>query len=172
MGVSTLIASIIVFILLYFTESPMSFWAWMTVPVIGTIWTKLASSSRAKVTTKIDKMVSNLFRSILYICVLLPIAFIALVNQAGQDLIISGYNLMSLIPFAEVLVVSIGLIANAIIIDFKPLRIGGLVGAALSLAMLCNSLYIHTFIFGIWAIVSMIIPGIKLNYYIKSKKNV
>lgn len=171
-GVSTLIANIIVFILLYFTESPMSFWAWMAVPVIGTIWTKLASNSKAKVTTKIDKMVSNLFRSILYISILLPIAFVTLVNQAGQELIISGYNLMTLIPFAEVLLVSIGLIANAIIIDFKPLRVGGLVGATLSLAMLCNSLYIHTFIFGIWAIVSMIIPGIKLNYYIKSKKNV
>ncbi len=170
-GVSTLIADIIVYTLLYNTQNIMSFWAWLFIPAIGTIWTKVTTDKKPKVTTKIDKIVNTLWLNITIITVALPLIFIALAYQNEQELILHGNKLMTLIPFVEVLIVSLGLIANAIIIDFKPLIIGGVVGAILSLAMLCDSTYIHTLMFGVWAITSMIVPGIKLNYYIKSNKN-
>ncbi|MFR9534139.1 MAG: hypothetical protein SNG49_04800 [Rikenellaceae bacterium] len=172
-GVSTLITNLIVFLLLYFTQSPMSYWAWMMLPLVGMIWIKIAADGRPKVTTKVDKMVSSLFNTILILVVVLPFAFWGLAIKMEQDmLLLPGYTLMALIPFAEMLIVSIALIANAIIIDFKPLKIGGAVGAILSLLLLCDSTFTQAYIFCAWAIASMIIPGIKLNDYIKSKKNV
>lgn len=171
-GVSALITNLIVFLLLHFTQSPVSYLAWMMVPIIGLAWTKIADNGRAKIMTKVDKIVKTLFNTILILVVALPFAFWALATQAEPDvLLISGYKLMSLIPFAEMLIVSLGLIANAIIIDFKPLRIGGLVGALLSLCLLYDSTFTQAYIFCVWAIASMIIPGIKLNDNIKSKKN-
>ncbi|MFR9504083.1 MAG: hypothetical protein SNH73_06515 [Rikenellaceae bacterium] len=172
-GVSILMTNIIVFLLLYFTQSPMSYWAWMTLPIIGMVWTKIAEDGRPKVTTKVDKMVTSLSNIILVMTVMLPFAFWILATQMEQSiLLLPGYKLMSLIPFAEMLIVSIGLIANAIIIDFKPLKIGGAVGAMLSLLLLCATTSTQAYIFCTWAIASMVIPGIKLNSYIKSKKNV
>ncbi len=171
-GVSVFIANLLVATLLYLTHSPISNWAWMIVPAMGTIWTKCASSNRARVTTKIDKMVSNLFKTILIVTVVLPFAFWGLAIQTEQSMLVAGYKLMTLIPFAMMLIVSLGLIASAIIIDFKPMKIGGVVGAMLSLSLLCDSVFIHSLMSGVWAIASMIIPGIKLNHYIKSKKNV
>ncbi len=171
-GVSTLIADLIVCIMLFFTQSPISYCAWMTLPIIGVLWTKIASDDKPKVTTKIDKMVKKLFKITLIICVLLPFAFWLLASQMAQSSLLSGYLLMSLIPFTEMLIVSISLIIYAIIIEFEPLKIGGLAGVILSTLLLYNSAYISTFIFGVWSIASMIIPGIKLNSYIKSQKNV
>ncbi|MFI3261889.1 MAG: hypothetical protein R3Y26_03155 [Rikenellaceae bacterium] len=170
-GISVLIANTVVCILLYFTESPLSFWAWMLAPVIGTLWEKLTSNKRPVITTKIDKMVSKLWLYITITTVLLPIVLLGLVFLTKENLIISGVNLMALIPFAEMLIVSLGLISTVIIIDFKPLRIGGIIGVILSIALLSNSIHIHSGIFGLWAIISMIVPGIKLNYFIKSKRN-
>lgn len=172
-GVSTLITSLIVFLCLHFTQSPISYLAWIMVPIIGLAWTKIADNGRAKITTKIDKIVNAIYNTILILVVALPFAFWALATQAEPGtLLISGYGIMSLIPFAEMLIVSLGLISNAIVIDFKPLRVGGLVGALLSLCLLYNSPFIQAYIFCVWAIASMIIPGIKLNGNIKSKKNV
>ncbi len=166
-GVAVLIADIVVLALLYFTQSPMSHWAWMLVPIIGCLWTRLASTSRPRVITKIDKMVAKFFGYITCITVLLPIVFVALCLLTEVELIVPKGRLMAIIPFLEMLIVSLGLTATGVIIDFKPLRIGGLVGVVLSLSLLCNIQYVHTFMFGVWAIVSMIIPGIKLNQYIK-----
>ncbi len=172
LGISTFIANAVVCALLHYTQDRNSFWAWMLIPVIALLWMKLSSNSKAKVTTKIDKMVNKLWINISIITVLLPLAFYLLTLQTNEELIITSKELMSIIPFAEMLLVSIGLIANAIIIDFKPLRIGGLVGALLSLCLLCDSIFAQSIMFGVWAITSMIVPGIKLNHYIKSKKNV
>ncbi len=172
-GVSTLMTNLIVFLLLYFTQSPMSYWAWMMLPIIGMLWIRIAADGSPKVITKVDKMVSSLYNTILILAVVLPFAFWGLAIKMDSDmLLLPGYKLMALIPFAEMLIVSIGLIANAIIIDFKPLKIGGVVGAMLSLLLLCTSTFTQAYIFCVWAIASMIIPGIKLNDYIKSKKNV
>ncbi len=171
LGISTLFATFIAGALLYVTHNPLSFCAWLLIPIISLLWIKRASSDRAKISTKIDKMINKLWINMSFITLLLPLAFYILAQRPDENFIISGYKLMNLIPFAEMLLVSIGLVVNAIIIEFKPLRIGGLVGAILSLFMLCDSLYIHIYIFGVWAIAAMIIPGIKLNHYIKSQKN-
>ncbi len=171
LGISTLLATLIVGTLLYITQSPISFCAWLLIPIISLTWIKIASNKRARISTKIDKMVNKLWINISFITLLLPLAFFNAILLPEEYFIIPGNKLMTILPFAEILLVSIGLIANAIIIDFKPLKIGGFVGAVLSLLLLFDSPYIHTYIFGLWAIVAMIIPGIKLNHYIKSQKN-
>lgn len=169
------VALLIILLRLFVLNSPLLNWLFMLIPVLGTIWGRVAVGDRAKVYTQVDKMVKQLWQIIMIVAIAIPLLFTLLV--VGKVDMLDAYvgnRLFMLIPFLEVLVVSTGLAITGAVIDFKACKVGGLVGVVLSVLSLMANIPLGGayFMFLLWPVVSMIIPGLKLNAFIKSRKDV
>lgn len=169
------VALLIILLRLFVLNSPLLNWLFMLIPVVGTIWGRVAVGDRAKVYTQVDKMVKQLWQIITIVAIAIPLLFTLLVVGKVDMLdAYAGNRLFMLIPFLEVLVVSTGLAITGAVIDFKACKVGGLVGVVLSVLSLMANIPLGGayFMFLLWPVVSIIIPGLKLNGFIKSRKDV
>jgi len=164
-GVSTLIAALVVGITLYATDSVMPHWLWMLIPVIGTVWSKCSKSGSKQYKTQIDTMIRQLWAIIMITTLAIPL-IVLLFNWAGGR---SFVLLWCIVPFVEMLVCSVGLAVTGAVIDFKAVKIGGLFGVLLSFGLFLQFEYNTIIIFALWAVVTMIVPGIGLNIEIAKK---
>ncbi len=169
-GASTLIASIVVTTALTIWQNPLLHWLWLIIPIIGSVWQALLERKRPKgVKTHIDRATTIVWRSVLAINLAIPVAFLAL-YYFEVDTFINYYSLFALIPLLAMLVTNLGIIISGAIIKFRPLCIGGGVGIVLAFGTLF--LWEHyTFIFALWALVAMVIPGVKLNLYARRRRD-
>ncbi len=163
-GVSTLITALIVHTTVAITGNGLFHWLWMLIPIIGCTWTQLANKKRPqKVITHIDKMQTAIWSTILYMNIATPTAF-AILWYFEIPIFMEYYKLFALLPLISILTTSIGFIVTGAIIRFRPIVIGGAVGMILGYATLHLPEYC-TIIFALWALITMIIPGIKLNIF-------
>ncbi|MGL4993955.1 MAG: hypothetical protein ACRC6R_07535 [Bacteroidales bacterium] len=175
-GVTTLMVTLLILLFQFvWGMNPIFNWMYMLIPIVGSVWQRMVFGNRPRVYTQIDKIIKQLWQIILIVTVGMPLLF-TLIIFADLDTLngIEGSRIFIILPFVEVLVVSIGIAITGAIIDFKPSKIGGLVGVVLSIISLLSieSMSSSLFLFILWPIVSMIIPGIKLNMYIKSLRDV
>jgi len=174
-GVTTLLVTILVLMAqLIWGVRPMFNWLYMLIPIVGSVWHRIVFGDRSRVYTQMDKIIKQIWQIIMGVSVGIPLLlFLIVISNLETHSGIDGRRIFLIVPFVEVLVVSVGLAITGAVIDFKPCKIGGLVGVVLSLIALLdiesfNSIH---FLFVLWPIVSMIIPGIKLNLYTKSQRD-
>ncbi len=167
-GLSTLISATLVVLCLYLTHgNPNSHWLWMINIVLG-VTGQIRASRAKRVYTKIDRLISSVWRVIVPICVLLPIVLVVMGTVFD---IRTALQLLSVIPMIEILIVSCGITISGLMLGFRAMLIGGIVGMCISMLMIIPLPYpylSHAW-WGVWALSSMIIPGIKLNRY--ARKN-
>ncbi len=141
-GVTTLLVTLLVGFMLYiFDNNQLYNWLFMMIPIIGTIWSRLSIYKNQKVITQVDKIVEKVWYIITFVAISIPILF-ALLLIIGVDFfpIFSHGRIFMLVPFIEIMVVSIGLAITGAIIDFKASQIGGIVGVILSVGTLLADL--------------------------------
>ncbi len=162
-GVSTLLAATMVGICLLITDGdPRANWLWFLIPFYGLTSSAMRKKTK-KVYTHIDRLTKSIWLFITPITIALPVIIVAMDYCAG--------GMVAMIPFLEMLIISIGLSITGIIINYRPLIIGGSVAVVMSFGclILVGEPYLLMFWFGVWALISMVIPGVKLNNY--AKKN-
>ncbi len=163
-GIATLLAAIFVGAMLTLTGNPDYHFGWFLIPILIQIWMR-ATKKREIVTTHIDKMLSALWGVIGIFCAAVPIitTAILLTPSAIDSLFLQDGRIFLLIPFVEILMVSIGIAVSGVIIDFKALKVAGMLGTVISFFTLIATPMAIVYTFAIWAVACLIIPGIKLN---------
>lgn len=170
-GCATLFTTLLVSAMLYLTGQQVYNWLWMLIPLIGYSWTYFAGTRKKLVYTQIDQMIHQTWGIVGLAAVGIPIAFYLLV-LFKQDLIVNpAIAIFRFVPFLEILICSLGLAITGGILDFKVCRIGGCMGIVIAILMLFNFPWALPLGFVVWAIACMIVPGIKLNQYIKKNQN-
>ncbi len=167
-GISTIIASVAVWAAFELSGNYWSMWLWFLIPVIGIIWSRLAMGVKEKgVKTQIDKTIRGISSIIGIACGAVPLVITFLVEVHGDQIPMENPRVLYMvIPFVEILLVSIQMTAMGVITEFKPLKIGGLCGVAISFCTFVAFPFLIQ-IFMVWALVAMVIPGIKLNLHVK-----
>ncbi len=170
-GITTIATALIVLIALKLSSfNPLIHWLWFLNPIAAVLITSRFKKQEV-VKTKIDSLVSKLFANILTICCLIPLIIVGITFGLDNPSPLS-YGSLILIPFLEIFVVSIGIAISGSIIDFRALRIGGMVGVIISFSMILPiNIELYITIFAVWSLVTMVIPGVKLNLYAKRKSN-
>lgn len=153
-GFATFASTLIVGIALYLSGDARWNWLWFLVPAIGYTAGHIRTRNKNKVITFMDNAVQKLW---------LVVGITAVIAPA-----VLAFKYPGLIPFVEILIVSLGLAITGLIIDFKPGFIGGAAGIVIAFCTLFAANLDILILFGAWSISSMIIPGIKLNHYIKT----
>ena len=167
-GVSILATSIVVLGLLFLTENHLFQFAWFLIPVIGSIWQRVAGN-RDKIITHMDKMLKTLWMVCGVFCVSIPLLAV-IFNYFHQETILDSNVIFTLIPMIEIVIVSLCIAVSGIILSSKPLRVAGFLGMCISFLTLTSIPYASPYTFAIWSIACLIIPGIKLNRTTKQIK--
>ncbi len=167
-GISTIIASAAVWIAWDISGNSWAMWLWFLIPVIGIIWSRLAMGGKEKgVKTQIDKTISVISSVMAIACAAVPLVITYLVEKHSEQIPMENPRVLyMIIPFVEILLVSIQMTVMGVITEFKPLKIGGLCGVAISFCTFVAFPFLIQ-IFMVWALVAMVIPGIKLNLHVK-----
>ena len=158
-GVSILSASVIVTILNLFIDNHLCNFAWFIIPVIGCAWNK-GVKYKEKLFTYVDKILKYIWITCGFFCVLTPV-FIGISYHFNSIKL-----LYSIIPFIELLIVSIGVTISGLVLDTKYIVVSGFGGFIVSFMTFINIPHIIPLTYAIWAIVCVIIPGI----YIRNKR--
>lgn len=172
-GITTLFVTILVGALLYITHNQVFNWLFMLMPIIGNVWMRLLKNKQQSVYTQIDRIIGQVWMIVGLTAILVPIILYVFIIFKQELLVEPAGSIFLFVPFIEILICSIGLAITGAILEFKASKIGGIVGILLSLFMLINIPFGVISIFVIWSLVSLIIPGIKLNIYVrKNMENV
>ena len=156
-GVSILSASIIVTILNLFINNHLCNFAWFIIPVIGCVWNK-GLKHKEKLFTYVDKILKYIWITCCIFCVLTPVFIGVSYHFNGSEL------LYSIIPFIELLIVSIGVALSGLVLNAKYVVVSGFGGFVVSFITFINIPHIIPLTYAIWAIACMIVPGIYIKY--------
>ncbi len=167
-GLSTIFTSTLVTVVLYLTNNLNANWLWFIHPILATIiCSRLKRQESVK--TRMDKMITRLFNVTLVVCCAIPFIITAFWFWTDIPKNPGGY-IWIMIPMLEMFVVSVSLVISGAIMGFNALSIGGGFGILLSFAILIPiELGVLYACFCLWGLVSMVIPGIKLNRYAKKQ---
>lgn len=168
-GVSILVTSVIVGILIILTGNMVFNFAWFLIPIIGYTWNGTLKKDE-KILTHIDKMLKTTWMVCGMFCVAIPFIATLLSYFSENYLIFKNGEIFTLIPIIEIIVVSLGIAVTGIIINSKSIRVAGFIGLCISFLTLLHIPYAIQLTFAIWAIACLIIPGVKLNHEIKESK--
>lgn len=156
-GYTTIIVTMLVWVLLVKTQSYEWQWIWFSLPVCGLLLTLIYNKKRE---TK-PRVVTYVDRVIKYIWIVLGITGFILSS------ISIVHNLQIL--FVIVLIMGIGTTLTGLVISFRPLVISGVMGMILSVVLSFLSWKTQLPVFSIIFFLMMVIPGHYLNY--KARKN-
>lgn len=164
-GYTSLLVSAAVVSLIFLTNDYVYSWFWWAIPLIGfTVQYIFKRNHPRQVKTSIDRFIDYVWLSVGAAAVLMPTAAV-LSSYFGVNQI-SGFYYLPIIT----IILSIGVSATGMILKFKPLTIGGFASMVLGGVMFATSSY-QVYLFMCTFIVSMIIPGHKLNYRAKCSKS-
>lgn len=159
-GYVTAFVTLLIWGLLDFGQAHWVMWLWWLIPIIGYPLTYRRIKEKNKlVVTFIDKVVLYIWSVIGVVCVFVPL--------------ISIYFPLPIL-FLECLLLNIGFITTALILNAKSLILCGICGLLISVGLLAlNTSVFQLPLFALMAIVSMIIPGhvIRNRFNLISKLN-
>lgn len=155
-GYITVFTTIAVWLTVRLTENPYWNYLWFSIPVFGLPFTIIFKNRTNEAKSFVDKIVR-------YIWLVLGLTGFLLS-------VLSIFNVMWSFPilFVIILLMSMGTILTGLVIEFKPLVVGGIV--AMLLAMLHYLINIHDvklFTFALAFLAMDIIPGHILNHRVK-----
>lgn len=145
-GYVTAFVTLLIWGLLELGQAHWVMWLWWLIPIIGYPLTYRRIKEKNKlVITFIDKVVFYIWSVIGVVCVFIPI--------------ISMYSPLPVL-FLECLLLNIGFIITALVLNAKSLIFGGVCGLLISVGLLAlNTSVFQLPLFALMALVSMIIPG-------------
>lgn len=166
-GVSALIATVVVSVLLLLTKNPYMSFGWFLIPIIGYTWANL-QGGKHKIVTHIDRMLAAIWTVCGVFCIAIPLIISAIMLFSLR--LSLPYNVIwAFVPWIEIIIVSLGISTTGIIIVSKPIKVAGFIGVFLSFLTFAPIEHSTSYTFLIWTIACLIIPGIKLNRDIKKK---
>ncbi|MDL2256429.1 hypothetical protein LJC38_07590 [Parabacteroides sp. OttesenSCG-928-K15] len=156
-GYSTVIVTMLVWILLSKTGDYMWQWLWFLLPISGTLGAVFYTKNRKKkprAVTYVDKVIN-------YIWLILGIT----------GFLLSMVSIVLRLPilFIIVLIMGIGTTLTGLVVNFRPLTVSGIVGMVLSVALPFLEWKMQMPAFALIFLFMMVIPGHYLNY--KTKKS-
>jgi hypothetical protein len=152
-GYATIVATLSVWIALRLTGDYHYNCLWFLIPVIGIIWMMLRKKHPAGVRTYLDKVVG-------YIWLVLGTTGFLL---SMLSIMTSMWTLPIL--FIIIIIMGMGSVLTGLVIEFKPMIIGGIAGLLISIANYLSPVYdIKMLTFAFAFVVMYIIPGHILNY--------
>ncbi len=169
-GVVSFTVTLIVILAMHLTRSPHTNWLFMLIPILGFVgeWVAIRNAPPA-VVTQIDKALANIALVMGTTAALIPIVLTIIATYFSAEMPFEGYVAYRIIPMLEILIVSIGICSMGVVAAYRPIQIGGSVGIALSFLTLLTGYVVYIFL--VWSVVSLIIPGLKLNAHAKRLSN-
>ena len=155
-GYATIITTLAVWVAIRLTMNYQFNYLWFMIPVIGCIFMFIKKQPKG-VCTYIDKVIS-------YIWIVL----------GGTGFLLSMMSILSVmwnfpILFIIIIIMGMGSVLTGLVINFKPVVIGGIIGLAISIPHhLINAYDVKMLTFILAFIMTYIIPGHILNH--KAKK--
>jgi hypothetical protein len=132
---------------------------WLAIPVLGGI---LSMAFKKKVETGVRTYIDKIVE---FVWLVLGISCLV------SSVLCIFCNLYLHILFVELLLVGIGTAVTGLVINFKPVAVGGFVGVALSFVMLFVPANYSIFIFALSFVAMMIVPGHILNRAVHQQVN-
>lgn len=162
-GYVSLAITAVVYYLVYTTLNPNWSWLWIAIPAVGYPIGYLVhrgDTVEKHAKTYIDRTVTNIWVVIAIICFVSPFA------------IMFAHHTGALILPIEALLLSIGVMLTGLTISSKVLLIGGIFGGLIALSMfIFQGFNLQIPLFGLFFVVTMIIPGHILNCKSKCLKS-
>lgn len=154
-GYLTITVSILVYLLLHVTGSPWIQLLWWLIPLAGyPAMLAILRKKEKRVTTFIDRMISNIWIVIGLCACVTPLSLI-FVKEVP-------------VLFIEALLINAGVAMSGLTLRFKPATLLGFLGIALSFGLWFIQGMEQVLVFGIYVGLLMVIPGHSLN--IRNKK--
>ena len=159
-GMSIISTSIVMVILNLFTDNTICSFIWFLIPIIGYVYNR-KNRYKEKVFTHIDNILKFVWIICGLFCVLTPV-IICILYYFNSSI----EMLFSIIPFIELLIVSIGVSISGLVLKTKYIVISGFWGLVVSFITFIDAPYIIPMTYMIWATICLIVPGI----FLKIKK--